>query len=82
MERLDFPLSSLQTDAHLHKHVLGMNHNHPRDISLDPRGFELILLPLRQKVVDRVLWLVMMCAAIGGDRLPYSVGYCIISNSR
>jgi non-ribosomal peptide synthetase component F len=65
-------------DVHLHRHVLVMNHDHPRDISSDPRSLELILLPLRQKVVDGVLGLVMMGVVIGGDRLPCSVNYRIL----
>jgi hypothetical protein len=54
-----------------------MHHKHPGDISLNPRSPELVLLPLRQPVVDRVLQLVMICAVVGGDCLPCSVSYCI-----
>jgi hypothetical protein len=48
MEFLDLLLGSLQTGAHFHSHVLVMNHQHPRDICLDPRTLKLVLLPLRQ----------------------------------
>jgi hypothetical protein len=57
-------------DAHLHRHVLVMHHKHPRDTSLDPKSLELVLLPLRQHVIDDVLQLVMIFVVIGGDRLP------------
>jgi hypothetical protein len=33
--------------THLHKHILVMHHKHPRNIGLDPRSLELVLLPLR-----------------------------------
>jgi hypothetical protein len=64
-------------DAHLHRHVLVMHHQHPRDICLDHRSLELILLPFRQQVIDKVLQLVMVCAVVDGDCLPCSVSYCI-----
>jgi hypothetical protein len=64
-------------DTHLHIHVLVMHHKHHGDISLDPRSLELVLLPLRQQVIDRVLQLVMICAVLGGDCLPCSVSYYI-----
>jgi hypothetical protein len=54
-----------------------MHHKHPGDISLDPRSLELVILPLMQQVIDRVLQLVMICALVGGDCLPCSVSYCI-----
>jgi hypothetical protein len=77
-ERLDLLLSSLQMNAHLHRHVTVMHHKHLVNISLDPRNLELILLPLRPQVVDIVLQLVMMCAAISGDCLPCSISYCLL----
>jgi hypothetical protein len=64
-------------DAHLHRHVLVMHHKHSRDISPDPRSLELVLISLRQQMVDIVLHLVMICAVVGGDCLPCSVSYCI-----
>jgi hypothetical protein len=80
VEWLDILLSSLQTGAHLHRHVLVMHHKHPGDIGLDPRSLELLLLPLRQQVIDSVLQLIMIFAVVGGDRLPCSVSYCILVN--
>jgi hypothetical protein len=53
-------------DDHLHRHVLVMDHQHPGDICLDPRSLELVLLPLRQQVIDRVLQLIMICAVVDG----------------
>jgi hypothetical protein len=41
--------------ALLHYHILVVYHLHPRDILLHPIGLELILLPVGQEVVDRVL---------------------------
>jgi hypothetical protein len=41
--------------AQLHCYILVVNHLHPRDILLHPVGLELILLPVGQEVVDRVL---------------------------
>jgi hypothetical protein len=66
----------MQEDAHLHRHILVINHKHPGDISLDLRSLELILLPLRQQVIYSVLQLVMVSAVVGGDCLPCS--YCIL----
>jgi hypothetical protein len=64
--------------AHLHKHILVMHYKHPRNIGLDPRSLELVLLPLWQQVIDGVPQLIMISMAISGDRLPYSVNYCIL----
>jgi hypothetical protein len=47
-----------------------MHHKHPGDIDLAPRSLELVLLPLRQKMVDDVLQLIMIFAVVSGDRLP------------
>jgi hypothetical protein len=55
-----------------------MHHKHPGNIGLDPRSLELVLLPLRQQVIDCVSHLVMIFVAIGGDHLPCSVSYCIL----
>jgi hypothetical protein len=54
-----------------------MHYKHLGDISLDARSLELVLLPLRQQVIDIVLQLVMICAVVGTDCLPCSVSYCI-----
>jgi hypothetical protein len=77
MEFLDLLLGSLQMGAHLHKHILVMDHKHPGNIGLDPRNLELVFLPLWQQVIDDVPQLVMISAAVGGDRLPCSVSYYI-----
>jgi hypothetical protein len=63
-EFLDLLLGSLQTSAHLHKHILVMHHKHSRNIGLDPRSLELVLLPVRQQVIDGVPQLIMISAAI------------------
>jgi hypothetical protein len=55
-----------------------MHHKHPGDICLDPRSLELVLLSLRQKVVDGVTQLVMISVAVGGDCLSCSISYCIL----
>jgi hypothetical protein len=55
-----------------------MHHKHPRDISLDPRSLELVLLPLRQQVINGVPQLIMIYAVVGADGLPCSVNYCIL----
>jgi hypothetical protein len=55
-----------------------MHHKHPGDICLDPRSLELVLLSLRQQVVDGVTQLVMISVAVGGDCLSCSISYCIL----
>jgi hypothetical protein len=55
VERLDLSLCSQQAVYQLHRDVLVVYHLHPRGILLHPRGFELVLLPLGQEVVDGVL---------------------------
>jgi hypothetical protein len=64
--------------AHLHEHILVMHHKHPGDICLDPRSLELVLLSLRQQVVDGVTQLVMISVAVGGDCLSCSISYYIL----
>jgi hypothetical protein len=64
--------------AHLHKHILVMHHKHPGNICLDPRSLELVLLPMRQQVIDGVPQLIMISLAVGGDCLPCNVSYCIL----
>jgi hypothetical protein len=78
VEFLDFLLGSQQTSAHLHKHILVMHQKHPGNIGLDPISHELVLLPLRQHVIDDVPQLIMISVAVGGDCLPCSVSYCIL----
>jgi hypothetical protein len=55
-----------------------MHHKHPGGLGLDPRSLELVLLPLREQLIDGVPQLVMIFAVVGGDRLPRSVSYCIL----
>jgi hypothetical protein len=43
---LDLVLSSQQTSAQLHRHILVVYHLHPGDILFHPIGLELILLPV------------------------------------
>jgi hypothetical protein len=66
-EFLDLLLGSLQTGAHLHKHILVMHHKHPENIDLDPRSLELVLLPLWQQVIDGVPQLIKIYVVVGGD---------------
>jgi hypothetical protein len=66
--------------GHLHKHILVMHYKHTRNIDLDPRSLELVLLPLWQQVIDGVPQLIMISMAVGGDRLPCSISYCILLN--
>jgi hypothetical protein len=58
--------------AQLHHHILVVYHLHPGDILLHPVGLELILLPVGQEVVDRVLQLMLVamdqrCDGLSGD---------------
>jgi hypothetical protein len=62
-ERLDLSLSSQQVGAQLHHHVLVVHHLHPGDILLHPRGFEFVLLSLRQEAVDGVLQFILVAMA-------------------
>jgi hypothetical protein len=64
--------------SHLHKNILVMHHKHPGNIGLDPRSLELVLLPLRQQVIDGIPHLIMISAVVTGDRMPCSVSYCIL----
>jgi hypothetical protein len=77
-EFLDLLLGNLQMGAHFHRHILVMNHQDFGDICLDPRSPELVLLPLRQQVIDGVLQLLMISAVVGGNRLSWSISYCIL----
>jgi hypothetical protein len=55
-----------------------MHHKYLGNIGLDPRSLEHVFLPLRQQVIDGVPQLVMISTAVGGDRLPCSISYCIL----
>jgi hypothetical protein len=57
-----------------------MHHKHPRNIGLNSRNLELVFLPLWQQVIDGVPQLIMISAAVGGDRLPCSISYCILAS--
>ncbi len=55
VESLNLALSGQQTSAQLHHHILMVYHLYSGDILFHPVGLELILLPVGQVVVDRVL---------------------------
>jgi hypothetical protein len=55
MKILNLVLSGQQTSAQLHRHTLMVYHLHLGNILFHPVGLELILLPVRSEVVDRVL---------------------------
>jgi hypothetical protein len=52
-------------------------HLHPEDILLHPVGLELILLPVGQEVVDRVLQLTLVAMDSRCDGLPGGIGNSI-----
>jgi hypothetical protein len=62
--------------AHLHRHILVVHHLPPGDILLHPIGLKLILLPIGQEEVDRVLQPTLVATDPQGDGLP-----CDVSNS-
>jgi hypothetical protein len=64
-------------DAQFYRQILVMGHLNPEDISPHPGSLEIILLPLRQKVVYGVLQLTVVHAVPCGDGLPSSVNYII-----
>jgi hypothetical protein len=55
-----------------------MHHKHLGNIGLDPINLELVFLPLWYQLEDGVPQLIMISSAVGGDRLPCSVSYCIL----
>jgi hypothetical protein len=57
-----------------------LNHLHSWDVSTYPRSLELVLLPLRQKVVDGILQFFVMCAVPSADSLPCSISYNIAAS--
>jgi hypothetical protein len=65
--------------AQLHHHILRVYHLHPGDILLHPIGLELILLPVGQEVVDRVLQPTLVATDPRCDGLPGSIGNSIIA---
>jgi hypothetical protein len=56
--------------AQLHRHILVVHHLHPVDILLHPISLELILLPVGQEVVDKVLQPTLIAADPRCDGLP------------
>jgi hypothetical protein len=60
--------------AQLHQHILVMYHLHPGDILLHPIGLELIILPVGQEVVDRVLQPMLVATDPRCDGLPGGIG--------
>jgi hypothetical protein len=78
---LDLVLSGQQTSALLHRHILVVYHLHPGDIPFHPVGLELILLPLGQEVVDRVLQPTLIATDLRCDGLPDGIGNSITARS-
>jgi hypothetical protein len=63
--------------AQLHRHILVVYHPHPGGILLHPIGLELILLPVGQEVVDRVLQPTLVATDPRCDGLLGSIGNSI-----
>jgi hypothetical protein len=63
--------------AQLHCHILVVYHLHPRDILLHPIGFQLILVPVRQEVLDGVLQLTLVATDPRCDGLPGGISNSI-----
>jgi hypothetical protein len=70
-------LSGQQTSAQLHCHILVVYHLHPGDIPFHPIGLELIILPIGQEVVDRVLQPTIVAMDPRCDGLPGGIGNSI-----
>jgi hypothetical protein len=81
MWSLDLVLSSQQTSAQLHRHILVVYHLHPGDIPFHPVGLELIFLPVGQEVVDRVLQSALVATDPQCDGLPGSISNNIAARS-
>jgi hypothetical protein len=67
--------------AQLHRHILVVYQLHPVDIPFHPVGLELILLPVGQEVVDRVLQPALVATDPRCDGLPSGIGNSIIVRS-
>jgi hypothetical protein len=67
---LDLVLSGQHTSAQLHRHILVVYHLHLGNIPFHPVGLELILLPVGQEVVDRVLQPTLVATDPRCDGLP------------
>ena len=74
-------LSGQQTSAQLHRHILVVYHLHSGDILFHPVGLELILLPVGQEVVDRVLQLTLITMDPRCDGLLDGIGNSIVARS-
>jgi hypothetical protein len=74
-------LSGQQTSAQLHRHILVVYHLHPGDIPFHPVGLELILLPIGQEVVDRVLQSALVATDPRCDGLPGGISNSIAPRS-
>jgi hypothetical protein len=81
VESLDLMLSSQQTSAQLHHHILVVYHLHPRDIPFHPVGLELIFLHVGQEVVDRVLRPTLVATDPRCDGLPGGISNNIVARS-
>jgi hypothetical protein len=67
--------------AQLHRHILVVYHLHPGDILFYPVGLELILLPVGQEVVDRVLQSTLIATDPRCDGLPGDISNSIAARS-
>jgi hypothetical protein len=62
-------------------HILVVYHLYPGDIPFHPVGLELILLPVGQEVVDRVLQLALVATDPRCDGLPGGICNSITARS-
>jgi hypothetical protein len=74
-------LSGQQMSAQLHRHILVVYHLHPGDIPFYPIGLELILLPVGQEVMDRVLQSALVATDPRCDGLPGGIDNSIAARS-
>jgi hypothetical protein len=63
--------------AQLHRHILVVYHLRPGDILFHPVDLELILLPVGQEVVDRVLQSTLVATDPRCDGLPGGISNSI-----
>jgi hypothetical protein len=74
-------MSGQQMSAQLHRHILVVYHLHPGDIPFHHIGLELILLPVGQEVVDRVLQSALIATDPRCDGLPGGISNSIVARS-
>jgi hypothetical protein len=67
--------------AQLHRRILVVYHHHPGDIPFHPVGLELILLPVGQEVVERVLQPAPVATDPQCDGLPGGICNSIAARS-